>query len=222
MVSNNLSEGTTTSPNTQVAKWTKGAIFIFLSTKFCSREQLSSKSRIRQTPEFSKSYIRFLKTISIGFIFTTLRQRQSFLNSNNKRFKLTETQLSISYNYHLPSTQHHWKLNSSSFNKTANLYDKGRRPIKWLKNEGGAVSSSVSTTNSCYRGHMAELRATLNYVPGSSTTLKFKALKMKSSFWCSETVHFCSVQCISFESIPKIYGLIIVVKAILRLIEIKD
>ena len=41
---------------------------------------------------------------------------------------------------------------------------------------------------------MAELRATLNYVPGTNTTLKFKALKIKSSFWCPETVHFGSVQ----------------------------
>lgn len=52
MVNNNPSENTTTSPNTSIAKWSKTAIFTFLSTKFSSLELLSSKSRIRQTPEF--------------------------------------------------------------------------------------------------------------------------------------------------------------------------
>jgi hypothetical protein len=58
-VSNNMSEATTTSPNTSVAKWTKTANFTFLSTKLCSLEWLPSKSGVRQTTACSKSYRRF-------------------------------------------------------------------------------------------------------------------------------------------------------------------
>jgi hypothetical protein len=69
---------------------------------------------------------------------------------------------------------------------------------------------------------MAELRAALYYVPGTSTTLKFKVLKTKGSFWCPETDQFVpvqssSVQCTSVESIPKMCVLILFVKEIIIL-----
>ena len=114
MVSNNLSEDTTTSPNTSGAKWTKTAIFLisnfrrvlnlvcillgispasdccmpqynnqtpgkypkeyiqdcnfhFSIYKILFQETAVFKSRVRQTPEFSKSYIRFLKINFIRF-----------------------------------------------------------------------------------------------------------------------------------------------------------
>jgi hypothetical protein len=170
-----------------------------------------TKTRIFKIPH--KIFLNYFHSVYLNHAKT----KQNVLNSNNTRWKVTEIQLSIRHNCHLLRPQHR-KLNSSSFNKTANLYDNGRnRPIKLLKNEGGAVSSSVSTRNSCYREHMAELRATLYYVPGTSTTLKFKVLKTKDSFWCPETVQFVpvqsnSVQCTSVESIRKICVLIIVVK----------